>query len=129
MLLNLSKKIKKKYPQHYKFAEFLCKNQGVHILRNTDIPPKSQSNYPIRDHLLCSELTKKIIRYLNKGSLIGPFFKHEIPFDNYFLSPLSGLWKIYPNKVSLIQNLSAPFNHSINSCIPESLRETEYVHV
>lgn len=53
--------------------------------------------------------------------------EHEIPFKNYFLSPLSGIWKVYPNKVSLIQNLSAPKSDSINSSIPKHVRKTEYV--
>ena len=64
---------------------------------------------------------------MKKGSLIGPFFYDEIPFDEFFLSPLTGIWKIYPNKVSLIQNLSAPKGNSINSSIPKDKRKTEYV--
>ena len=126
-LFNLCQKIKHKYPKHYKFIEHLYNHNGVDILRDESIPKKSQPNYPIKDYELASKLTEKLIRYLKKGALIGPFTKEEIPFKTYFLSPLTGIWKKYPKKVSLIQNLSAPKNDSINSSIPKENRSTEYL--
>ena len=95
-------------------------------MRDVTIPPRSQDNYNIQDDELVECLTEKIIKYLDLGALLGPFLKDEIPFDNYFLSPITGLWKKYPFKATLIQNLSAPKNNSINSTIPEEVRYTEY---
>ena len=71
-------------------------------------------------------MTDKINKYLDNGSLVGPYFPHEVPFRSYHLSPTTGLWKRKPNKVTLIQNLSAPIGDSINSIIPDYLRSTTY---
>ena len=126
LLFRLAYKLKYKYPIHFNFLLKLYKEGGVNILRDNSIPPTSQPTYEIKDKLLAEKLTIKILNYLNNGALIGPFFKSEIPFDNYFISPLCGLWKKKPTKVSLIHNLSAPLGNSINSTIPKLSRKTNY---
>ena len=58
--------------------------------------------------------------------MIGPFKFEDIPFKKFFISPLTGIWKKFPDKASLIQNLSAPFGNSINSIIPQENRAVPY---
>ena len=95
-------------------------------MRKEDFPQATVNPYDIKDKLMAAKLTEKINDYINLGSLIGPFKQSEIPFDKYHLSPLCGLWKKKPSKVSLIHNLSAPIHDSINSIIPKEHRITTY---
>ena len=81
----------------------------------------------MKDKLLAAKITQKIIRYLERGALLGPFDVNEIPWQQYFLNPLTGLWKIPGEKATVIQNLSAPDGNSINSSIPKELRKTDYI--
>ena len=100
-------------------------NGGAHILRSTKLPPKSARNPKYDDPELIEKATEHLLKYIKKGSILGPFFRDHVPID-IFTSPIIVNWKRVGEKVRFIWNGSAPFKHSVNSEIVEEVRRVIY---
>ena len=116
--------LKKINPELWKVG-FDIVNGGAHILRSTELPPKSSRNPKYDDPKLIAKATQHLLKYIDKGSILGPFDKCHVPID-VFTSPIIVNWKKPGEKVRFIWNGSAPLGHSVNSEILQEVRRVLY---
>ncbi len=106
-------------------------SDGVSIGRDDSIPTPSQSNLKttVEDKIL---ITKLFLELLDKGCMIGPFGKDQIPIHGLHVSPAGCVEKppLFPGgdrRIRPIVHMSAPRTGiSVNSGICEENKNVKY---